>query len=80
MEAWACLRRELRALRTVRIYIGFVSALKGGQPGKDRLMNHIMGLVKVFEGLEKVLIDGDRLNEERISILQACNDWATCTT
>jgi hypothetical protein len=80
MEAWACLRRELTALRTVSIYIGFVSALKGGQPGKDRLMDQVMGLVKVFEGLDRVLIDGDRLNEERKSILQACNYGATGVT
>ncbi|RFU26067.1 hypothetical protein B7463_g10271, partial [Scytalidium lignicola] len=76
-EAWAFLRTELPALRTVRIYFGFVSGLKGGPPGKERLMDQVMGLVKVFEGVERLWIDGNRLNEERRDILRECRDWST---
>ncbi|KAH8819008.1 hypothetical protein F5884DRAFT_417 [Xylogone sp. PMI_703] len=74
-EAWEYLKAELPALKTVRIYFGFVNTLRGGPPGKERLMDQVMALVKVFQGVERLWIDGNRLNEERRDILRECRDW-----
>jgi len=73
-EAWEVLRRELEGLKRVRIEIKFVGSLYGGQPGRERLLDGIMGLLRLFRGLETVVVDGDRMNRERVGILETCNE------
>jgi hypothetical protein len=71
-EAWGCLRRELEGLKSVRIEFAFVRMLRGGWPGRENLIEELLRLLRIFEGLDIMLIDGPWMNEERASILETC--------
>jgi len=76
-EAWTILRDNLVGLKTVRIEMSFTGTLTGGEPGRERAMREIMGLVDIFGGLARVVPDQNPsalVNEERPGIVMRCNN------
>lgn len=72
-DAWACLRRELEGLESVRVELGFVRMMDDALMGMERVVGELMALIGIFEGVKRLAIDGSRMTEERVTILQKCN-------
>jgi hypothetical protein len=85
-EAWSILKEELVSLQSVRVQIDFVSRIRGGPPGRERLLDEIMGLLGAFRGVKTIRIEQGQFAykefEERAHVLETCierverGEWA----
>lgn len=75
-QSWVILKRELVGLRSVKIRVAlFKGWIKGGEEGRRRVVETLVGLMGIFRGLLIVVSEGNPwMDGEMRGIFEACRE------